>query len=203
MAKSDIANEHWKFALSWWLLRVWYHACVMTFLSMMLTPNRAVDMSFFHNDYKKLQLLTALTYNVVLQRMRNIILHEKVVCAAIRCGIVPMVQCCSLQFRRRKSDSIFIWPSSRFCIHFTLGCSGKFSKQATLWRWSLGLMVNVCAVWCGSPGSKSKKHDKILIRNWNVMQLNLISFLDWVAPAERFLYGCYWDPKPERRVPWG
>ena len=43
----------------------------------------------------------------------------------------------------------------------------------------------------------------ISLTNWNVMQLNLISFLHLVAAAERFLYGCYWDPTPERMVPWG
>ena len=41
------------------------------------------------------------------------------------------------------------------------------------------------------------------MQNWNVILLNLISFSHLVAPAERFLYGCYWDPTPERRVPWG
>ena len=34
-----------------------------------------------------------------------------------------------------------------------------------------------------------------------MMQLNLIYFLDWVTPAQSFLYACYWDPTPERRVP--
>ena len=28
-----------------------------------------------------------------------------------------------------------------------------------------------------------------------MIQLNLIYFLDWVAPTARFLYGSYWDPK--------
>ena len=64
-------------------------------------------------------------------------------------------------------------------------------------------MVNARASWCNSTGSKSKQHDNVLMQNWNVILLNLISFLHLVAPAERFLYGCYWDPTPERRVPWG
>ena len=63
-------------------------------------------------------------------------------------------------------------------------------------------MVNMRASWCNSTGSKSKQHDNVLMQNWNMIQLNLISFLHLVAPAERFLYGCYWDPTPERRVPW-
>ena len=41
------------------------------------------------------------------------------------------------------------------------------------------------------------------MQNWNVILLNLILFLHLVAPAKRFLHGCYWDPTPERRVPWG
>ena len=64
-------------------------------------------------------------------------------------------------------------------------------------------MVNARTSGCNSTGSKSKQHDNVLMQNWKVIQLNLISFLHLVAPAERFLYGCYWDPTPERRVPWG
>ena len=88
-------------------------------------------------------------------------------------------------------------------IHFTLGRSGKLSKQAALWRRLLELMVNAQAYWCDSTDSKSKKPDKILMQIWNVILLNLISFSCWVAPAERFLYVCYLDPTPEPRVPWG
>ena len=47
-------------------------------------------------------------------------------------------------------------------------------------------MVNVRAFWCDSADSKSKKHDKILMQKWNVIQLNLISSLDWIAPAKIF-----------------
>ena len=79
--------------------------------------------------------------------------------------------------------------------------AGKLSKQAALWRRLSELVVIARAAGCDSPVSKSNKHDKILMQNWNVILLNLISFLDWVAPAEIILYGCYWDP--ERRVPWG
>ena len=64
-------------------------------------------------------------------------------------------------------------------------------------------MVITRASWCNSTGSKLKQHDNVLMQNWNVIQLNLISFLHLVAPTERFLYGCYWDPTPERKVPWG
>ena len=38
------------------------------------------------------------------------------------------------ELRPKKSNSISIQPSWHFRIHFTLGCSGKFSKQAALWR---------------------------------------------------------------------
>ena len=62
-------------------------------------------------------------------------------------------------------------------------------------------LVNACTSWCNSTGRKSTLHDNVLMQNWNVIQLNLISFLHLVAPAERFLYGCYWDLTPERRVP--
>ena len=83
-----------------------------------------------------------------------------------------------------------------FRIHFTLGRPGKFSKQAAFWRRLSELMVNARTSWCNSTGSKSKQHDNVLIQNWNMIQLNLISFLHLVAPAERFLYGCSWDPMP-------
>ena len=43
----------------------------------------------------------------------------------------------------------------------------------------------------------------MIMQNWNVDLLNLNSFFDWVAPVERFLYGCYLDPTPERKVPGG
>ena len=105
--------------------------------------------------------------------------------------------------RRRKSNSISFRPSRRFRIHFTLGRPGKFSKQAAFWRRLSELMVNAHASWRNSTGSKSKQHDSVLMQNWNVILLNFISFLHLVAPTERFLYGCYWDPTPERRVPWG
>ena len=59
-------------------------------------------------------------------------------------------------------------------------------------------MVNARTSWCDSTGSKSKRCDKILMQIWNVILLNFISFLDWVAPVEIFLYGCYWAPTPER-----
>ena len=48
------------------------------------------------------------------------------------------------------------------------------------------LTVNARTSWCDSPGCKSKKHDKILMQNWNVILPNLIYFSDLVAPAERF-----------------
>ena len=76
-------------------------------------------------------------------------------------------------------------------VHFTLGRSGKFSRQAALWRWLSEFMVNARAFWCDSTGSKSKKHDKILTQNYNVLPLNLIYFLVWVAPVERILFCCY------------
>ena len=110
------------------------------------------------------------------------------------------------EVRRRKSNSISCRPSSCFRIHFTLGRPGKFSKQATFswfWRRLSELMVNARASWCNSNDSKSEQHDNVLMQNWNVILLNLISFLHLVAPPERFLYGCYWDPTPERRVLWG
>ena len=66
----------------------------------------------------------------------------------------------------------------KFRIHFTLGRSGKLSKQTALWRWLSELMVNARSSWCDLPGSKSKKHDKILMQNWNVILLNLIYLLD-------------------------
>ena len=64
-------------------------------------------------------------------------------------------------------------------------------------------MINAHAFWRNSTGSKSKQHDNVPMQNWNVILLNLISFLHLVAPTEKSLYGCYWDPTPERRVPWG
>ena len=88
-------------------------------------------------------------------------------------------------------------------IHFTLGCSGEFSKQAALWRWLSELMVNMRTFWCDLTGSKLKKRDRILMQNCNVILLNLMYFSDWVAPGKRFLYGYHWDPTPKRRVPWG
>ena len=84
--------------------------------------------------------------------------------------------------RRKKSDPI----SFRFHIHFILGRPSKFSKQAALRRRLSKLMVNARASWCNSNGSKSKQHDSILMQNWNVILLNLISFLHLVAPAEIF-----------------
>ena len=33
--------------------------------------------------------------------------------------------------------------------------------------------------------------DKLLMQNWKVILLNLTFYFDEVAPAERFLYGCY------------
>ena len=63
-------------------------------------------------------------------------------------------------------------------------------------------MVNARASWCNSTGRKSQQHDNVLVQIWNVILLSLISFLHLVTPAERFSYGCYWDPTPERRVPW-
>ena len=62
--------------------------------------------------------------------------------------------------------------------------------------WLSELMVNARASWCDSTGSKLEKDYKILTQNWNMIKLNLMSFLDWVVPVERFLYGCYWDPTP-------
>ena len=32
------------------------------------------------------------------------------------------------------------------------------------------------------------------------MLLNLMSFFDWVVPAEKSVYGCNWDPTPERSI---
>ena len=64
-------------------------------------------------------------------------------------------------------------------------------------------MVNACASWCNSIANKSKQHDNVLMQNSNVILLNLISFLHLVAPAEIFLYGCYWDPSvgfPRARI---
>ena len=43
----------------------------------------------------------------------------------------------------------------RFRIHFTLGRSGKSSKQAAIWGWFSELMVNARASWCDSTGGKS------------------------------------------------
>ena len=37
-------------------------------------------------------------------------------------------------------------------------------------------MVSACAFWCNSTGSKSKKHDKMLMQNCHVILLNLMSF---------------------------
>ena len=65
------------------------------------------------------------------------------------------------------------------------------------------LMFNKHASWCDSIDSKSKKHNKTLLHNRNMILLILISFLDWIASAERFLCDCYWNPMPEHRVPWG
>ena len=76
-------------------------------------------------------------------------------------------------------------------------------KEAAFWRWLSELMVKACASWCNSTGCKSKKPDKILMQNWNVILSNLVSFFDWVAPTKRFFYCCYWDPMPDRRVSWG
>ena len=67
-------------------------------------------------------------------------------------------------------------PLNVFRIHFTLGRPGKLSKQAAFWRRLPELMVNARASWCNSTGSKSKQHDHVLMQNWNVIQLNLISF---------------------------
>ena len=48
------------------------------------------------------------------------------------------------QFRRRKSNSIYIRPSQCFRIHFTLDRSGILSKQAALWRWLSLSTQNLC-----------------------------------------------------------
>ena len=84
-----------------------------------------------------------------------------------------------------------------------MGRPGKFSKQAAFWRRLSELMVNARVSWCNSTGSKSKQLDNVLIQIWNLILLNLILFSHLVAPAERFFNGCYWDPTPHRRVPWG
>ena len=49
-------------------------------------------------------------------------------------------------------------------------------------------MVNEHASWHNSTGGKSKKHDKMLTQNWNMIPINLMSFFDWVSPTEWFLY---------------
>ena len=64
-------------------------------------------------------------------------------------------------------------------------------------------MVNMRTSLCDSTGSKSKKYGKICMQTWNVILQNFICSLDWVAPAERFLYGWYWDSTTECKVPWG
>ena len=47
------------------------------------------------------------------------------------------------------------------------------------------LMVNSRSSLCNSTGSNSKQHDNVLMQNWKVMLLNLISFLHLVTPAEK------------------
>ena len=47
-------------------------------------------------------------------------------------------------------------------------------------------MVNACASWCNPIRSKSKQRDKVFKQNWNVMQLNLISFLTWSLQPKDF-----------------
>ena len=112
------------------------------------------------------------------------------------CKFLPRFVCS--KFRRRKNNSISIRPTWRFHIRSTLGHSGKFSKQAALWRWLLELTVNACASWCDSTGSKWKKYDRILMQNWNVILLHYYHiwylFLDRVAPTERFLCGWLLGP---------
>ena len=44
-------------------------------------------------------------------------------------------------------------------------------------------MANACAFWCNSITSKSKQHDNVLMQNWNVILLNLISFLPEASMA--------------------
>ena len=57
-------------------------------------------------------------------------------------------------------------------------------NRPTFWMRLSELLVKARASWCNSTGSKSKQHDNVLMRNWNVILLNLTSFLHLVAPAE-------------------
>ena len=79
----------------------------------------------------------------------------------------------------------------------------SFSKQVALWRWLSELMVNArFLMWFNwqQVEERWKSFNAKLERD--TFKFNIF-FIDWVAPAERFLYGCYWDPTPARRVIWG
>ena len=82
---------------------------------------------------------------------------------------------------------------------YAVGVGGGGCRMFVEETWGVGVGVAV-AVGVGVLGGGrdcmmfvEETWSKARMQNWN----------DWVIPTERFLYGRYWDPTPERRVPWG
>ena len=103
----------------------------------------------------------------------------------------------------RINNSISIRPSKRFRIHFTLGRSGKLSKQAALWKGLSKLMVNahflmqfnrwqVDGTWWNTYAKL--EHDVIIFNFFFVC----LGHSSW-----NILHVCCWDTTGARRIPWG